>query len=620
MRRFLAILIISLLILTAFMPAFSSADTIEAAWLGSELTPEGQAKVRELVAECKSAVGTDEYDMAVWLHDWLTHNGRYDNALSYDRHDAEDILIDGIGVCEAYATAYSALLDEAGIENRYVVSDAMGHVWNLVKINGVWCHVDVTWDDPTTNPGGLEPVYSGLENHSYFGLTDDMMLDMEHYDWCGYDGALPSADSLDNVYIIRTEKAPLISTQAEFNEIMNSALDGMTGRVTIGFVSSDSSFDLTSAFSSWIETDSWRFCWYGCSYSGGSRILTISIDLYDENAGYACVTYNGSDSKLTEAMNACFRSGRTCIIAEDITEGEFDPDHIYEVCAASAAEAAIDCGCYANGYWFDTERRIVYFYTGYVYEEDLPEPMSTGFYRTSGFRYGALSNTGNPDSSTMIVFGRPTCYNTCTLMDDLSAYARILTKYGVKVVTALCDVDDTALYDSLAAVHPFSTYVTVGDYDYTMWEELANTGYETSQGVVFPVVFLYDNDGRLVYYSTGYVNDPGALVATAISFGEADEPEPQADLILPAGLIEILDGAFEGDTSIVSCMLPEGLRSIGSGAFAHCTSLEKVYIPSTVTTIGYGAFEGCDLLTIICEPGSPAYHYATDNGMRTASK
>ena len=51
-------------------------------------------------------------------------------------------------VCQGYALAFKVLMDRAGIPCCYVSSDAINHAWNMVRLDGNWYHVDVTWDDP----------------------------------------------------------------------------------------------------------------------------------------------------------------------------------------------------------------------------------------------------------------------------------------------------------------------------------------------------------------------------------------------------------------------------------------------------------------------------------------
>ena len=59
--------------------------------------------------------------------------------------NAYGALIDGNGVCEAYAEAFKLLCDKAGIPCISVYSH--DHEWNAVKLDGSWYYVDVTWID-----------------------------------------------------------------------------------------------------------------------------------------------------------------------------------------------------------------------------------------------------------------------------------------------------------------------------------------------------------------------------------------------------------------------------------------------------------------------------------------
>lgn len=62
-----------------------------------------------------------------------------------------------------------------------------------------------------------------------------------------------------------------------------------------------------------------------------------------------------------------------------------------------------------------------------------------------------------------------------------------------------------------------------------------------------------------------------------------------------------IDGAFSGNTSLLSVSLPNSVKSI-SGAFRGCTALETVNIPNSVTSIERYDFEGCTSLTSIDIP------------------
>lgn len=118
--------------------------------------------------------GMSQWQMALAVHDALIANSIYDESL--EKNTSYDILVNSTGVCAGYAMAYLDIMTRLGIQCRFVVSDEMNHAWNLVKIDGNWYHVDLTWDDPA-------PDSYGMVRHEYFLLTDAQMLEKEHYGW-----------------------------------------------------------------------------------------------------------------------------------------------------------------------------------------------------------------------------------------------------------------------------------------------------------------------------------------------------------------------------------------------------------------------------------------------------
>jgi transglutaminase-like putative cysteine protease len=107
-----------------------------------------------------------EADTVLYLHDYLAHHYAYDTrALSPNgdtsraaNADAYTFLRDGVGICQAYALTFLALCRGAGLEAELVVSDAMDHAWNHVRVDGAWYHVDVTRDDPIPASEGTDEV------------------------------------------------------------------------------------------------------------------------------------------------------------------------------------------------------------------------------------------------------------------------------------------------------------------------------------------------------------------------------------------------------------------------------------------------------------------------------
>lgn len=86
------------------------------------------------------------------IHDYIIDNTKYDSArtelnnTTYKSDIAYGPLIQGYGVCSGYTDAMQLMLERLGIENFKVAS--ANHVWNALKINNEWKHLDLTWDDP----------------------------------------------------------------------------------------------------------------------------------------------------------------------------------------------------------------------------------------------------------------------------------------------------------------------------------------------------------------------------------------------------------------------------------------------------------------------------------------
>lgn len=118
-----------------------------------------------------------EADTVLFLHDYLAQTCDYDTAGV--NSDAFSLFRDGVGVCQAYASAFMALGRAAGLETDMVISREMDHAWNHVRVDGVWYHVDVTRDDPVREPGTASVVRhtrllrsdAGMEAEGYTGFS-----------------------------------------------------------------------------------------------------------------------------------------------------------------------------------------------------------------------------------------------------------------------------------------------------------------------------------------------------------------------------------------------------------------------------------------------------------------
>jgi len=108
-----------------------------------EFDHEAQSLSAALAAE-NGAWLADGYDPASGK---LTYSSREWRVL--DASSAWNLFYLGRGLCHAYSSAFKMIADAAGIPAVIVRGLGMGqgHAWNLVKTDGLWMQIDLTFDD-----------------------------------------------------------------------------------------------------------------------------------------------------------------------------------------------------------------------------------------------------------------------------------------------------------------------------------------------------------------------------------------------------------------------------------------------------------------------------------------
>ena len=74
---------------------------------------------------------------------------------------------------------------------------------------------------------------------------------------------------------------------------------------------------------------------------------------------------------------------------------------------------------------------------------------------------------------------------------------------------------------------------------------------------------------------------------------------PITSVVIPKGITEIPEGAFESCDRLSSVTLHKDVTSIGRLAFSCCTSLQEIDLPDNLDTIGEEAFYYCSLTSIV---------------------
>ena len=111
-----------------------------------------------------------DWEKELYIHDFICENVTYDKLKKQYSHEIIGPLGQGVGVCEGIAKAVKILCDQLSIPCIVAISDnnpdkqiKYRHAWNVLRINGVWYHMDATFD----NTLGKKEV-----RYDYFNLDD----------------------------------------------------------------------------------------------------------------------------------------------------------------------------------------------------------------------------------------------------------------------------------------------------------------------------------------------------------------------------------------------------------------------------------------------------------------
>ena len=220
------------------LQSYASADTC--ASMAQELID----VLHTFVANLGNSI--DEYRREKYIFDFITERCSYDFAAAnggenWTTYTIYGALVEGKAVCEGYARAAVKLFNLCGVDsvivNGYLssVSSESGntHMWNLVKIEGDWYHLDITGCDGET-----------LVGYQYFNVTDEQIeksheiahsYSEEENNYYG-NFVLPSCES-DALQYYRIEGYKLetleASKQAGFSEAIVSAVKSGSDSVNI---------------------------------------------------------------------------------------------------------------------------------------------------------------------------------------------------------------------------------------------------------------------------------------------------------------------------------------------------------------------------------------------------
>jgi len=148
--------------------------------------------------------GTDDYHLIKYAYEYIVKNTEYVSD-SPDNQNILSVMINGQSVCQGYTKTMQYLLQAMGVDCTMVSGVAKGtpHSWNLVKSDGEYYYVDVTWGDPSYSVNGEEEnIINSVPpvNYDFLLITTS---DLKNTHVIDHEDILPVCTATKDNYYIR---------------------------------------------------------------------------------------------------------------------------------------------------------------------------------------------------------------------------------------------------------------------------------------------------------------------------------------------------------------------------------------------------------------------------------
>lgn len=158
--------------------------------MGWEEACEKSVEIADRIEEIlKAAPETEEdYLKIKYIYDMLIRQTDYDRNAP-DNQNIYSVFVGHASVCQGYAKAFQYLMNRMGIACTLVQGKVLGtgegHAWNLVKADGEFYYLDVTWGDISYRSVEEEADQTAMSlpteipewiSYDYFCITTDQLL------------------------------------------------------------------------------------------------------------------------------------------------------------------------------------------------------------------------------------------------------------------------------------------------------------------------------------------------------------------------------------------------------------------------------------------------------------
>lgn len=113
----------------------------------------------------------NNYDKIKSFHDHIVNKTMYDEENKFDSYTAYNLITSGVSICGGYSDIMAIYMNKLNVKNYKITS--RNHIWNLVELDGVWYHLDATWDDPVASDGKQYLI------HNFFMIPTEKLFNLD---------------------------------------------------------------------------------------------------------------------------------------------------------------------------------------------------------------------------------------------------------------------------------------------------------------------------------------------------------------------------------------------------------------------------------------------------------
>lgn len=146
-----------------------------------------------------------DYEKAKKVYEYIIDHTEY-LLNADDNQNICSVCINGVSVCNGYAKTFQYIMNLMSLECTTVLGfssdNGTPHAWNLLKADGEWYNVDVTWGDASFREDNEYTDLMGSINYDYFMVPDKWIVRNHVFDET-FD--YPECTAIEDNYYVKTD-------------------------------------------------------------------------------------------------------------------------------------------------------------------------------------------------------------------------------------------------------------------------------------------------------------------------------------------------------------------------------------------------------------------------------